>query len=72
MKNDILISVRLPASLIDELKLYAHRHHYVTVSELLRSIIREQNLKDTKESESDSEILNELRKLKEQMKHEKN
>ncbi len=44
MKHDVLVSVRLPRQLIEELKVILYKEHFMTLSEALRSIIREKYL----------------------------
>lgn len=38
--NDVLVSVRMPESLLSKLKELAEKNHYMDVSEEVRSIIR--------------------------------
>jgi|WetSurMetagenome_2_1015567.scaffolds.fasta_scaffold1539227_2 metal-responsive CopG/Arc/MetJ family transcriptional regulator len=38
--KDIMISVRMPSTLLVELKTLSKQHHYLDVSEAIRSIIR--------------------------------
>ena len=66
MKNDTLISVRLPKPLIDELKLTLHKEHFMTLSEALRSIIREKYLKSV--SMSEERLVEELKKIRDSLK----
>jgi Arc/MetJ-type ribon-helix-helix transcriptional regulator len=62
--NDIIVSIRLPESLLKELKELAEKHHYMDVSEEIRSIVRDKWL-HFKQPE-----LQELKKLKEDIKKE--
>jgi len=36
-----LVSVRLPSSLVEELRVLAEKNHYLDVSELIRSVLRQ-------------------------------
>lgn len=38
--TDVLVTVRLPASLVEELKLLGQKHHYMDTSETIRSVLR--------------------------------
>jgi hypothetical protein len=38
--NDIIVSARMPSSLLDELKEYSHKNHYMDISEAIRGILR--------------------------------
>lgn len=40
-KADVLVTVRLPASLVEELKLLTQKHHYMDTSETIRSVLRQ-------------------------------
>ncbi len=39
--TDIMVTIRLPASLLEELKVLAKRNHYSTVSDAIRSMLRQ-------------------------------
>ncbi|MBN2454496.1 hypothetical protein JXB11_03035 [Candidatus Woesearchaeota archaeon] len=39
--TDMLVSVRLPGSLLEELKNFVRKNHYLDISEALRAILRE-------------------------------
>jgi len=62
--NDIMVSIRLPESLLLELKTLAEKNHYMDISEEIRSIVR------TKWMHFKQPELMELRKLKEEIKTE--
>jgi len=62
--NDIMVSIRIPESLLLELKDLAEKEHYMDVSEEVRSIIRDEWL-HFKQPE-----LEELKKLREDIKKE--
>ena len=66
MKNDTLISVRLPKPLADELKLTLHKEHFMTLSEALRSIIRDKYLKSI--ALSDERLIEEIKKIRDSLK----
>ncbi len=57
--NDVMVSVRMPQSLLGELKAATVRHHYMDVSETVRSIIRKEWMKSTRPE------LYEVRRLRE-------
>ena len=40
--TDVMVSVRMPTSLLEELKSRSKREHYLDPSEMLRSIIRKE------------------------------
>lgn len=42
--NNILVSLRLPKTLVDELKLISEKQHFMDVSEAVRSILRQSYL----------------------------
>ncbi len=63
-KKDVLVSIRLPTALLEELSLLSRKKHFMTLSETLRSIIREQYL----ESQNPDKKLKELREgIKEEL-----
>ena len=62
--HDIMVSIRLPESLLLELKSLAEREHYMDISEEIRSIVRDKWM-HFKQPE-----LTELKKLKEEIKKE--
>ena len=39
--NDVIVSVRMPKSLAEQLREIAKRHHFMDVSEAVRSILRQ-------------------------------
>ena len=39
--NDVMVSVRLPGSLVEELKVFVKKQHYLDISEAIRSILRQ-------------------------------
>ena len=57
--NEAMVSVRMPKSLVDELKELVKKHHFLDLSEEIRSIARQKWL-----SQVQPEIF-ELRKLRE-------
>ena len=40
--TDAIVSVRMPLSLVDELKLLAEKNHFLDVSEEIRSLLRDE------------------------------
>jgi Arc/MetJ-type ribon-helix-helix transcriptional regulator len=60
--KDTMVSIRIPGSLLEELKAIAQTEHYMDVSEEIRSIVRDRWLQ-AKQPE-----LEELKKLKEDIK----
>ncbi len=62
-KSDVLVSLRLPVSMAEELGLLLRKKHFVTVSEAIRSIIREKYLEDSERS--GKRLIDELKKLRE-------
>lgn len=57
--TDVMVSVRMPKSLLLELKELAKKHHFLDLSEEIRSIVRNKWMEHTK-----PELL-ELKKLRE-------
>ncbi len=56
-----IVSVRMPSSLLEELKRLAEEHHYLDISEEVRSLLRQ---KRQEYSSKDSEaLLQQLREL---------
>lgn len=43
--KDVIVSVRMPKTMLDELKLLAKKNHFMDVSEEIRSVIREKTAK---------------------------
>ncbi|MBW2974587.1 hypothetical protein KY366_02620 [Candidatus Woesearchaeota archaeon] len=62
--DEVMVSVRLPGSLLSELKRSAEKDHYMDISEEIRSIVRDRWLS------SRNPELEELRKLKQDIKEE--
>ncbi|MFH1174607.1 MAG: hypothetical protein V1725_05710 [archaeon] len=60
--SDALVSVRLPSSLVRELKTLAEKDHYLDLSECVRSIIRTKTLRTA------DPYASELREVKEEIK----
>lgn len=61
MSNAAMISIRIPTSLIEELKITAKKDHFLDVSESVRSIIRTNWIK------SKDPLAFQLKKLKEEI-----
>ena len=59
--KDIVVSVRLPTSLVQELKILAKENHYLDLSEQIRTIIR------NKCEEYYSPYKHEVQKMREQL-----
>lgn len=59
-----MVSVRIPKSLIDELKELKKKHHFLDLSEEVRSLLRQKWLQFTKPE------LHELKKLRQDIKKE--
>jgi Arc/MetJ-type ribon-helix-helix transcriptional regulator len=74
--SDIIVSVRIPAALVLELKKRVDQNHFKDVSELVRTIVRRkwleyQGLTKPKPSYGDisrDELINELQKIVERLK----
>jgi len=62
--KDIMVSIRIPESLLNELKESSKKKHYMDVSEEVRTIVRD------RWQEAKNPELMELKKLKESIKHE--
>ena len=45
--NDVMVSVRRPKSLLSALKELSKKHHYLDLSEMVRSIVRKKWLQNT-------------------------
>ncbi len=59
--NDVMVSIKIPESLLSELKNLVEKEHYMDISESIRSIVRDEWL-HFKQPE-----LMELKKLKDEM-----
>lgn len=55
---DVLVTVRLPASLVEELKLLVQKHHYMDTSEAIRGVLRR------KWEQSSDPLAHEVRQLR--------
>lgn len=69
-KSDVLVSIRLPIALIDELTIVQRKKHFMTLSEAIRSILRENYVKSSNAdelSETEKRLVDELRKLRERL-----
>lgn len=53
--KDAVVSVRIPSSLVTELKLLAKENHYVDLSEQIREIIRQNLIQYDLEEQHNSE-----------------
>ena len=38
--NEVMVTARLPPSLVEALRRYAHENHYMDLSELIRAVLR--------------------------------
>ncbi|MFH1770565.1 MAG: hypothetical protein ABH828_03335 [archaeon] len=59
--TDIVVSVRMPSSLVRELKILADSNHFKDLSEEIRSVVREQCMK------YGSPYIPEIQKLREEL-----
>jgi Arc/MetJ-type ribon-helix-helix transcriptional regulator len=62
--NDVSVSVRMPKSMVDELKALAKEHYFLDLSEEIRSIVRQEWIKHT------SPELFQLKKMRESIEKE--
>ncbi len=62
--TDSVVSLRMPKSLVNELKDLAKKNHYMDVSEEIRSVVREKWLQYT------NPLLHEMIKTRKDIKHE--
>ena len=44
---DVLLTIRLPVSLVEELKALVRKHHYMDTSEAIRSVLRQKWKQDS-------------------------
>ncbi|MEM4259760.1 MAG: hypothetical protein QXG00_00830 [Candidatus Woesearchaeota archaeon] len=44
MRNETIVSIRLPKSLVKELKIISEKDHYKDLSELIRYVVRKRSL----------------------------
>lgn len=71
-KRDVLVSVRLPITLLEELSLLSRKKHFMTLSETMRSIIREKYIESEKSmSIGEARLIDEIKKIRESLKHDK-
>lgn len=61
---DVVVTIRMPATLVAELKDRTAHDHYADFSEQVRSVVRKGCLKYT------NPVTHEIKELKEQLKHE--
>ena len=62
--TDIIVSLRMPAAMVEQLKEKAERKHYLDVSELVRGLVRQHWLS------SKDPVLYEVQKLRLELKEE--
>ncbi|MBI2541863.1 hypothetical protein HYV80_04090 [Candidatus Woesearchaeota archaeon] len=62
--NDVMVSIRMPKALVAELKELAQSHHFLDLSEEVRSIVRQKWLRHA------APELFELKKLREEIEKE--
>ena len=62
--NDVMVSVRMPKSLAEELRNLTKKHHFLDISEHVRSIVRARWI------ESENPQLSEIKKLREDIEGE--
>lgn len=55
--TDVMVSVRMPETLLIELQELVEEHHYLDLSEEIRSIVRKQWMKSTKPELSEMKAL---------------
>lgn len=61
--NDVLVTIRLPPSLLAEVKELTKEQHFVDKSEFIRTVLRQRYEKTTKDTTSkiSSEIINDIK-----------
>lgn len=64
MKYDPVVSVKMPNSLLHEMKKLVHKDHYLDISEAVRSIVRKGCLKYT------NPVTSEIKEIKEHLKQD--
>ncbi len=79
--TDTVVSVRMPSTLVRELRILADKNHYMDLSEEIRSVVRTKCIDSTqspdskiaklKQKQSNQQMIEELKKLIGRLENEK-